>query len=848
MRSSVRPPTRTVARGASTALAAFALIAPLLAASPAAAAETTPAAAPAPSVRINEVFQNNSTVADAVELTNTGDAAVDLSGWIVKDDKDDRTFAIAAGTLLAPGAFAVITVDDDSEAGFGLGRADTVRVYLPDATTLVDQFAWTDHAPTSYSFCGDGFLVSVTATPGAANDCTIPEKPVDPVDPVDPSEIPKVVVNEVESSDGVPGDWIEFYNAGASAVDLSGFIVRDSDDAHVAVIPAGTSIPAGGFWVAEETFLGYGLGKADSARLFLADGVTLIDSYSWTAVADGGHSPTTFGRCPDGTGAWGVTTAPTKGAPNDCATPVRINEIESNGDAVGDWIELINISTEPVDASGFSLRDSGDKAPVVLPVGTTIAAGGHLQVSVFENFGLGGADAARLFDATDTLIDEYAWTAHAAITWARCPDGTGAFAESTAATPGAANACVSTEPTADVWPGSADITAADVAGTFGSDMSGLAFSADGTVLWAVNNGNGTLHRLVRDGAAWVEDAGWTGGSALRYPDGTGKVDAEGVALVGDQIFVASERNNSASKISRPSVLRYQPGTSAGELVASAEWNLVSDLPVVGANAGLEGIAWIPDADLVAAGFVDESTGAAYDPAGYGAHSGGVFFVALEATGGVYGYVLDADGAGFTRVATIDSGFPGVMELEYDPATDTLWAVCDDTCEGRMAALKIGADAAPAARVASGAFTVSTVVARPAGMPNLNNEGFALSPACTDGARAAVWADDGETDGPRLRACACASTPSGGGPPGAPVPRGYPGNRGAPGTPGTPGGGTDTPGTKPGGGTNTGGSGASAAGALATTGAEPAWALLGAAVMLTLSGAILVIARRRRTES
>src|SRR5690606_16118171 len=105
--------------------------------------------------------------------------------------------------------------------------------------------------------------------------------------------------------------------------------------------------------------------------------------------ADGGHSPTTFGRCPDGTGAWGVTTAPTKGAPNDCATPVRINEIESNGDAVGDWVELINISTEPVDASGFSLRDSGDKAPVVLPVGTTIAAGGYLQVSVFENFGLG---------------------------------------------------------------------------------------------------------------------------------------------------------------------------------------------------------------------------------------------------------------------------------------------------------------------------------------------------------------------------------------------------------------------------------------------------------------------------
>jgi hypothetical protein len=40
-----------------------------------------------------------------------------------------------------------------------------------------------------------------------------------------------------------------------------------------------------------------------------------------------------------------------------------------------------------------------------------------------------------------TLIAEAAWTAHAATTLDRCPDGTGELRETVAATKGAANAC-----------------------------------------------------------------------------------------------------------------------------------------------------------------------------------------------------------------------------------------------------------------------------------------------------------------------------------------------------------------------------------------------------------------------
>ena len=51
---------------------------------------------------------------------------------------------------------------------------------------------------------------------------------------------------------------------------------------------------------------------------------TVVDSHSWTA-----HAATTYGRCPNGTGAFITTTTVTKGAVNDCSVPVVINEVES---------------------------------------------------------------------------------------------------------------------------------------------------------------------------------------------------------------------------------------------------------------------------------------------------------------------------------------------------------------------------------------------------------------------------------------------------------------------------------------------------------------------------------------
>ncbi len=840
-----------------------------------AVAQAAPEPSGLPAIVVNEVIQDNDAIADAIELLNIGDEPVDLSGWILADDKNEML--VDEGTIIAPGQYLAITVDDDARADkFGLGKADQANVKLPDGT-LVDSYSWNGHVPTSYGRCVDGtgdFQITIEATPNAANACVAraagnivineiesndPDKGPDWVELFNTSawaidlggvsfsdnnpgknrydipagtvigsgetlvlteeqfdfglggedsatlsegdaiidtyswtahalhsygrcpdgvgefgqtteatpgaanlcsapEMPEIVVNEVETNDGEPGDWIELFNLTDAEVSLAGWVVRDNDDAHVSVLPADATIPARGFYVVEESQLGYGLGKEDAARLYLPGGHALVSEYSWTATADDQHAPTTFGRCPDGTGDWRITTASTKGAPNDCGLALRINEVETSDD----WVEIVNVGFETADLSGMTLLDGGDKAPYVFANGTELAAGAYLRVDVASAFGLGGNDEITFADAGGSVIDFVAWTSHPAPTLGRCPDGTGEFGNTRLATPGAKNACAG-ELVTQAWPGADRMDPVDAPNTFGTDMSGVVYEADGTI-WAVNNGNGTLHKLQLVNGALTEADGWTGGRTLRYGDGLGTVDAEGVAVIGGSsangILVASERNTgTGDRGSRPSVLRYDI-SGTGELLATHEWNLSGFYPGIGANAGLEGVAWIPDAELVAAGLVDENTGRAYDPAEYAAHSGGVVFVGVEATNMVAGYVLGTGGE-ITRITEFETAFPGVMELEYDSATGLLWVLCDEVCEGRAQTFKVGADTDRA-----GEFAAVAAYERPAGTVNYANEGFAIAPIsqCVDGLRDVLWANDDQSDGHafRLGAINCTSDGSGDG--------------------------------------------------------------------------------------
>jgi hypothetical protein len=294
--------------------------------------------------------------------------------------------------------------------------------------------------------------------------------------------------------------------------------------------------------------------------------------------------------------------------------------------------------------------------------------------------------------------------------------------------------------TTSAWPGDATVTVADRSNVFGDNLSGLSFESADT-LWAVRNGPSTLYRLVRDGALWKPDS--VGARTLNYKNGSGDPDAEAVVRTPDGLLVATERDGDKSGTSLAKVLRFDPKSTAKTQNATAEWNLTSDLPSVDSNSGPEAISWIPDSFLTAQGFRDERTNAAYNPASYANHGTGLYFVGLEDNGMVYAYALNQSGGTFTRVAAFAGGQASIMDLEFEPETGLLWSTCDDTCQGRSKTLSISA----------GKFTVAAGYDRPTGLPNYNNEGFAIAPqsTCAAGRKQVVWADDGNNGGHALRA-------------------------------------------------------------------------------------------------
>src|SRR5438477_10634517 len=126
------------------------------------------------------------------------------------------------------------------------------------------------------------------------------------------------------------------------------------------------------------------------------------------------------------------------------------------------------------------------------------------------------------------------------------------------------------------------------------------------------------------------------------------------------------------------------------------------------------------------------------------HGSGVMFVGIEANGLIYAYALNTDGS-YARIATIVTGFGAVMDLHFDRERGDFWAVCDNTCQGRSELLTIDET--------TGRFRIAHLYERPAGMPNINNEGFTTASAgeCVNGRRPAFWADDGNDGRHALRA-------------------------------------------------------------------------------------------------
>ena len=147
-----------------------------------------------------------------------------------------------------------------------------------------------------------------------------------------PFEASNLVINEfladnqtiIEDPDepGEYPDWIELYNADATAVDLGGmYLTDDLTNPTKWQIPPGVSIDPGGyriFWADEDeeqgdTHTNFKLDKeGEEIGLFDLDGATQIDSI----VFGQQYGDVSYGRYPDGIDDWGFFATPTPDAAN----------------------------------------------------------------------------------------------------------------------------------------------------------------------------------------------------------------------------------------------------------------------------------------------------------------------------------------------------------------------------------------------------------------------------------------------------------------------------------------------------------------------------------------------------
>jgi hypothetical protein len=271
-----------------------------------------------------------------------------------------------------------------------------------------------------------------------------------------------------------------------------------------------------------------------------------------------------------------------------------------------------------------------------------------------------------------------------------------------------------------------DLTAVEgpLPNDFAQDLSGLHWNTTTRVLWATRNGGtggSKAWALEEDGNGSMR-VGTRGGVRAEW---TGLGDAESVTQAPgmvDDVLVIDEATGVVT----------QWDFSVGEThVAVTSWDLSAFLPVYNGDLGPEAMTFVPDAALVAGGFVDGS-GAAWSG---GSPLGGLLFVGHQAGGNVYAFVLGANGMP-THVGTYATGVSETAGLEWDAHTAHLLA-WHSASFNQLSVLRLSSEPG------TGGVRVFHVDARFDSPGSGNHEGMAVMDTCTGNTRW-LWlaTDDG----------------------------------------------------------------------------------------------------------
>ena len=239
------------------------------------------------------------------------------------------------------------------------------------------------------------------------------------------------------------GEYIELYNYGSESVDLEDFVLTDGDqDDRITGFEGGATIlepdsyalildpdyagdydiPVGTLrlTVLGDKTLGSGLSTSDPIRIFLSNGITLVDSYSFPFNPGNGLSVEKE-NIEDGDIAGNWVTSPcgeSPGASNCADLPpnlsaqilLAINEVMANPlvETTGEFVEIYNFSGAGIDVGGMILAD-GDTTDTIVGYNSdnTIIPAGSFGVILdpdYEDQYLIPADAVLLTVAESSTL------------------------------------------------------------------------------------------------------------------------------------------------------------------------------------------------------------------------------------------------------------------------------------------------------------------------------------------------------------------------------------------------------------------------------------------------------------
>lgn len=192
---------------------------------------------------VTEVMARNATYAadvngeywDYIELTNRSDAEVSLTNWFLTDERTsiarwqfpEVTLEAGQSLLVYCSGYDRVDADGSIHTNFRLsGDGTDVILTRSDGQTaeMVEVPALeTDQA---YSLVNGQWTTGFAPTPGAAN---TDESAASAGESIRQTNASGIIINEIAAAvSGDTPDWIEIYNGGTSAVDLSGWGLSDN--------------------------------------------------------------------------------------------------------------------------------------------------------------------------------------------------------------------------------------------------------------------------------------------------------------------------------------------------------------------------------------------------------------------------------------------------------------------------------------------------------------------------------------------------------------------------------------------------------------------------------------------